>query len=228
MSIAQNLLQSIIEAALLAANKPLTNKDLLTLFDDEEQPDKTTLDEALKAIQASCDCRGFELVEVASGYRFQIKSELSHWVNKLWEEKPQKFSRATLETLALIAYRQPITRTEIEQVRGVAVSSQIIRSLMDRNWIKVIGHKEVPGRPAMYATTKYFLDYFKLKSLQELPTLNALQDLDEVEQLLAVDQTDDQVIGHEIEGQSSQLEVEASLSPAVSPNDASTSSSHSE
>ena len=190
MSIAQQLLQSIVEAALLAANKPLTLKDLLSLFEEDERPDMETLFSILELIKNGCDGRGFELVEVASGYRFQVKSDLSHWVNKLWEEKPQKYSRATLETLALIAYRQPITRTEIEQIRGVAVSSQIMRALMDRSWIRIIGHKEVPGRPAMY-TTKVFLDYFNLKSLDQLPTLNALQDLEVMDALIDEDIQDE-------------------------------------
>lgn len=178
MSVAPELLRKIVEAALMAAAKPLSISQLQTLFDEEEVPSKEEFEAAFEDIQTDISDRGFELVEVASGWRFQVKQELAPWISKLWEEKPKKYSRAMLETLALVAYRQPITRGDIEQIRGVAVSSDIMRSLMDRDWVKVVGHKDVPGRPAMYATTKDFLDYFNLKSLEQLPTLAEIRDLD--------------------------------------------------
>lgn len=141
-------------------------------------PEKDEEKAALQEIQSQCEGRAYSLVEVASGWRFQVREDLATWVNRLWEEKPQKYSRAMLETLALIAYRQPITRGDIEEVRGVAVSSHIIKTLTEREWVKVVGHRDVPGRPALYATTRHFLDYFNLKSLDELPTLGDLKDID--------------------------------------------------
>jgi segregation and condensation protein B len=184
MSISPDLLRKIVEAALLAAAKPLTVAQLQQLFEDDEQPSKAELMAAFEDIENDCADRGFELFEVASGWRFQVRQEYAQWVGRLWEEKPQKYSRALLETLALVAYRQPITRGEIEDVRGVAVSSNIIRTLQERHWVKVIGHRDVPGRPAMYATTRDFLDYFGMKSLEELPTLAALRDFDSLNQEL--------------------------------------------
>jgi segregation and condensation protein B len=178
MSVAPELLRKIVEAALMAAAKPLSISQLQALFDEEEVPSKEEFEAAFEDIQTDTTDRGFELVEVASGWRFQVKQGMAQWIGKLWEEKPKKYSRAMLETLALVAYRQPITRGDIEQIRGVAVSSDIMRSLLDRDWVKVVGHKDVPGRPAMYATTKDFLDYFNLKSLEQLPTLAEIRDLD--------------------------------------------------
>ncbi len=178
MSVAPELLRKIVEAALMAAAKPLSISQLQELFDEEDVPSKEEFEAAMEDIQTDIGDRGFELVEVATGWRFQVKQELAQWISKLWEEKPKKYSRAMLETLALVAYRQPITRGDIEQIRGVAVSSDIMRSLLDRDWVKVVGHKDVPGRPAMYATTKDFLDYFNLKSLEQLPTLAEIRDLD--------------------------------------------------
>lgn len=178
MSIEVNL-QAVLEAILLAAAKPLTEEQLLNLFEEEEKPSLAVLREALQALQHACETRGIELKEVASGYRFQIKQKWAPWVSKLWDEKPQKYSRALLETLALIAYRQPVTRGEIEDIRGVAVSTSIFKTLLeDREWIRMVGHKEVPGRPALFATTKGFLDYFGLKSLQELPSLPEIMNLE--------------------------------------------------
>lgn len=173
-------LKQIIEGALFAAAKPLSIAQLQDLFDAEQKPSKKELELVLVSLQKDCKNRGFQLLEVASGWRMQVRQELSPWVSRLWQEKPQRYSRALLETLALIAYRQPITRGEIEDVRGVAVSTQIIRTLEEREWVKVIGYKEVPGRPAMYATTKQFLDYFNFASLQQLPSLAELKDLDSV------------------------------------------------
>lgn len=182
MSVEPTLLKRVTEAAILASGKPLTIPHIQSLFDDDDnplsRPSKADVEATLLEIQSELGERGFELKEVASGWRFQVKQDLSPWVSRLWDEKPQKYSRALLETLSLIAYRQPITRGEIEEIRGVAVSSNIVKTLSERNWVKVIGHKDVPGRPAMYATTKDFLDYFNMSSLEDLPTLAEIRDLD--------------------------------------------------
>ena len=184
MSFDKQLLTQIIEGALLAVGQPLTVEKLATLFDDDEDhpepPSKEEIKAVLEDIQSNCDGRGFELVEVGTGWRFQVRAATAPWVNRMWEEKPQKYSRALLETLALIAYRQPITRGDIEEIRGVAVSSHIIKTLSEREWIKVVGHRDVPGRPSLYATTRQFLDYFNLKSLEELPSLGEIKDLEEL------------------------------------------------
>ncbi|TDT41600.1 segregation and condensation protein B [Halospina denitrificans] len=172
--------QKIVEGALLAADKPLSVEKLMAVFGEDERPTSTVIEHVLSRIEAGCEGRGFELKRVASGFRFQVREELSPWVGRLWEEKPQRYSRALLETLALIAYRQPITRGDIEEVRGVTVSTGIIRTLLDREWIRVVGHRDVPGRPAMYATTRSFLDYFNLQSLDELPPLSDVRDLDTI------------------------------------------------
>ncbi len=178
------LLRTIIEGAILASGQPMTVARLLELFDEEVAPAKEEIVAALADIQVACEERGFELKEVASGWRFQVRDNLAPWVNRLWEEKPQKYSRALLETLALIAYRQPITRGDIEEIRGVAVSSHIIKTLLERDWVKVVGHRDVPGRPSLYATTRQFLDYFNLKNLDELPSLSEIRDLDELNPVL--------------------------------------------
>jgi segregation and condensation protein B len=172
-------LKNIVEAALLAAGEPLSVDRLYSLF-EEEQPEKKAIKAAIEALQADCEGRGVELRELASGYRYQAKSDVSRWVSRLWEERAPRYSRALLETLALVAYRQPITRAEIEDIRGVAVSSSIMKTLMERGWVRIIGHRDVPGRPALYASTKEFLDYFNLKSLDDLPTLNELKDIDKI------------------------------------------------
>ena len=148
------------------------------LFDEHERPANEDLRNALVEVRERCEGRGYELIEVASGFRFQVRETLSPWVGRLWQERPQKYSRAVLETLALIAYRQPITRGEIEEIRGVAVSTPIIRTLNERDWIRVVGHRDVPGRPVLYATTRQFLDYFNLKSLDQLPALADIRDLE--------------------------------------------------
>lgn len=171
-------LVQIVEGALLAAGKPLAVQQLAELFDEPERPSNGDIREALAAVGERCAGRGFELVEVASGYRFQVRQSLAPWVGRLWQERPQKYSRALLETLALIAYRQPITRGEIEEIRGVAVSSNIIKTLQEREWVRVVGHRDVPGRPAMYATTRQFLDYFNLRNLDQLPPLAEIRDLE--------------------------------------------------
>ncbi len=171
-------LVQIIEGALLAAGRPLTVAQLAELFDEHERPDNNAIRDALTEAAARCEGRGFELQEVAGGFRFQVRQSLSPWVVRLWHERPQRYSRALLETLSLVAYRQPITRGEIEEIRGVAVSSNIIKTLHEREWIRVVGHRDVPGRPAMYATTRQFLDYFNLKSLDQLPALAEIRDLE--------------------------------------------------
>ncbi len=174
-------LKIILEALLLAADEPLTLDRLLAVFPEAEQPDRDALRAALAELTTDYAGRGLELVEVASGFRLQVPKAFAPWVSRLWEERAAQYSRALLETLALIAYRQPITRGEIEAVRGVSVSSSIMKTLQERGWIKVIGHREVPGRPALYATTRAFLDYFNLKSLSELPTLMAPRDLEVID-----------------------------------------------
>lgn len=188
-------LVQIIEGALLAAGRPLTVAQLGELFEEAERPDNTALREALAEVAERCEDRGFELQEVASGYRFQVRQNLSPWVARLWHERPQKYSRALLETLALVAYRQPITRGEIEEIRGVAVSSNIIKTLHEREWIRVVGHRDVPGRPAMYATTRQFLDYFNLKSLDQLPALAEIRDLDSLNAELGFSEPAQQAAG---------------------------------
>lgn len=180
----KDMLRKIVEGAILAAAQPLTIARILELFDEEVAPAKDEVLAALQDIQADNAERGFELKEVASGWRFQVRGETAPWVNRLWDEKPQKYSRALLETLALIAYRQPITRGDIEEIRGVAVSSHIMKTLMERDWVKVVGHRDVPGRPSLYATTRQFLDYFNLKNLEDLPSLSEIRDLDELNNVL--------------------------------------------
>jgi segregation and condensation protein B len=177
MSDVDNKVKMIVEGLLLAAGRPLTLDNIIQVFSKDEQPDSKELKLIMDSIAEDCADRGFELKEVASGFRFQVKQELSAWIAKLWEERPPRYTRALLETLALVAYRQPITRGDIEEIRGVGVSSNIVRTLLDREWIRVVGHRDVPGRPAMFATTKQFLDYFNLKSLQDLPPLSEIKDL---------------------------------------------------
>ncbi len=173
-----NKVKMIIEGLLLASSRPLSLNEIAQVFDESERPDKKELKKTIEIIETECSDRGFELQEVASGYRFQVKQELSTWVGKLWDERPPRYTRALLEILALIAYKQPITRGDIEEIRGVSVSPSIIRTLIDREWVRVVGHRDVPGRPAMFATTKTFLDYFNLKSLQDLPPLSEIKELD--------------------------------------------------
>ncbi len=172
-------IKNIIEAALLAAGEPVTVKRLLSLFVEQELT-HNDIAKAIELLSIDFQDRGIELVEVANGFRLQTKTILQPWIAKLWEEKPKKYTRALLETIALIAYRQPVTRGEIESVRGVAVSSNIIRTLMDREWIRVLGYRDVPGKPAMFGTTKEFLDYFNMKSLQDLPTLAEIKDIETI------------------------------------------------
>ncbi|MDF9777495.1 SMC-Scp complex subunit ScpB [Pseudomonas baetica] len=171
-------LAPLLEAFLLASGKPQSLESLFELFEEGERPEPPVFKKALAMLAKSCDGRAFELKEVASGYRLQIREKYSPWVGRLWEERPQRYSRAMLETMALIAYRQPITRGEIEDVRGVAVNSNIVKTLMEREWIRIVGYRDVPGKPAMFATTKAFLDHFNLKNLDDLPPLAELRELE--------------------------------------------------
>jgi segregation and condensation protein B len=175
-------LKRIVEAALLVAGRPLSIDQLDKLF-DRKQDDvaREAIRDCLEMLQQDCEQRGYELQQVASGFRLQVKQEYAPWISRLWDEKPPRYSRALLETLALIAYRQPITRAEIEDVRGVGVSSTVIKTLLERDWIRILGHKEVPGRPALYGSTRKFLDYFNLRSLDDLPSLAELKDLNELQ-----------------------------------------------
>lgn len=211
-------IKRIVEALLFASDKPMTVTQLQQTFPELEQPELDTLQQAVDEITEDYVLRPIELKKVASGYRFQVKPELSFWVGRLFEEKPPKYSRALLETLAIIAYRQPVTRGDIEDIRGVAVSSNIVRTLLEREWIKVIAHKEVPGRPALYGTTKQFLDYFDLSSLHELPTLQEIKELDlsvASNQQLMQDQSEEQEINRpevNIHGPETELKTEVESS----------------
>src|SRR5262245_813452 len=174
----ERYLKNVIEAALLAAGRPLSVAQLIEMFDAREQPEAAEVRAVLEELESDYADRGIELKEVASGFRIQIRHGVCDVVSRLWQERPQRYSRALLETLALIAYRQPITRAEIEEVRGVTVNPNIIRTLFERNWIRVVGHREVPGHPELLGTTREFLDYFNLKNLDELPSLAELRDMD--------------------------------------------------
>ena len=185
-------LSEILEALLLSASRPISIDDIVKVFEDPK-PSKDEIRNALNQIDQDCLTRGIELKKLASGYRLQVKQSLSQYIAKLWEEKPQKFSKATLETLSLIAYKQPITRGEIEEIRGVAVGTQLIRGLMERGWVKIVGQRDVPGRPSLYSTTKEFLDYFGLQHLRELPELPSLPDLTSIEHELPIDDPDESI-----------------------------------
>ena len=181
-------LKKILEGVLLAAGRPLPLDRLEALFSEHERPERDELVAVLDSISEECEGRGYELKKVSSGYRLQVRQELSEWVSRLWEEKPQRYSRALMETLSIIAYRQPITRGDIEKIRGVAVSTQIVQTLLEHEWVRIVGHRDVPGRPAMYATTKQFLDYFNLESLEQLPPLADIRDLEDINRGLALDE----------------------------------------
>jgi len=183
-------LKQIVEAALLASGKAMTLDKLLELFDEMEQPEKKELRAMLQELSEDYADRGIEIKEVASGWRIQVSRECAPWVSRLWEEKPGRYSRALMETLALIAYRQPITRGEIEDIRGVSVSTHIMRTLLEREWVRVVGQRDAPGKPSLYGTTREFLDYFGLKSLDELPTLAEIRDLDVINEELNLQEPD--------------------------------------
>ncbi|MDJ0929332.1 MAG: SMC-Scp complex subunit ScpB [Gammaproteobacteria bacterium] len=220
-------LKHIIEAALLAAGRPLSLDELRGLFGGERSaPPRQDVRAALMALQSDYDGRGLEVKEVASGYRIQVRAAMAPWLAKLWEERPPRYSRALMETLAIIAYRQPVTRGDVEEIRGVSVSTNIIRTLLERAWIRVVGHRDVPGKPEMFGTTREFLDYFGLKNLDQMPTLAELKDLDPVHvqlelpdvdeaagELAASDAPDDNVTS--IEDARAQTSESVSPEPAV-------------
>jgi len=213
-------LVQILEGALLAAGEPLSVQRMSLLFEENERPSKEDIRAAIKLVEERCEDRGYELVQVASGYRFQVRQDLATWVGRLWQERPARYSRALMETLSLIAYRQPITRGEIEEIRGVAVSTNIIKTLLEREWVRVVGHRDVPGRPAMYATTRQFLDYFNLKSLDQLPPLAEIKELDNLSGELALEvpeQASEADAAPEGEGEASQCGKE--LEDAETPDD---------
>ncbi|GAP67006.1 segregation and condensation protein B [Mizugakiibacter sediminis] len=185
-----NQLKRIVEAVLLAAAQPLSLAQIGALFTEEEAVGHEELARVLQSLQEDCAGRGVELAEVASGFRYQVRLDVHPWVARMWTERPSRYSRALLETLALIAYRQPITRAEIEQIRGVTVSSNIIKTLEEREWVRVVGYRDVPGKPALFGTTRAFLDYFNLKSLDELPTLAEIRDIDDIEPQLRFEDGD--------------------------------------
>jgi len=176
----ESYIKNVIEAALLAAGRPLQIAELAALFDEASRPAPAAIRDALTTLEADYAERGIEVKETATGFRIQVRRELANEVSRLWPERPPRYSRALLETLALIAYRQPITRAEIEAVRGVAVNPNIIKTLMERNWVRVVGQRDVPGRPELLATTKEFLDYFGLRSLEDLPPLEELKAMGDV------------------------------------------------
>ena len=187
---ARTSLKSILEAVLLAAGEPLSLAALATVFTDQDCPSNDEISKALEELGDDYAERGLELREVASGFRIQVREEANPWVARLWEERPQRYSRALLETLSLIAYRQPITRGDIEEVRGVSVRTNIIRTLQEREWIRVVGHRDVPGKPALFGTTRAFLDYFNLVSLDDLPSLAEIRDMESIEPELDLETTD--------------------------------------
>jgi segregation and condensation protein B len=218
-------LKPIIEAILSSADHPLSVDQLFNLFHgDIEQPGKDEIRQVLHELVDDYQARGLQIKQVASGFRFQANADYSVWISRLWEQKPPRYSRALLETLALIAYRQPITRGEIEAIRGVSVSSNIIKTLQEREWVKTLGHKDVPGKPSLYGTTNTFLDYFNLKSLNELPTLSELKDLDSFHPELAFNEDNlaasQYSEGENIEGEytevenTEEVEADSELDPA--------------
>jgi len=217
-----HILKNIIEAAISAAHKALSLDKLLSLFVEQDAVDKSMIHDAIEQLAQDYQGRGIELIEVSSGFRFQVVSSAAPWVSRLWDEKPQKYSRALLETLALVAYRQPVTRGEIEEIRGVSVSSQIMRTLVEREWVRIIGYRDVPGKPAMYASTRTFLDYFGLKKLDELPTLAEIRDLDTIDAELdfagteGLDSTkgseSEQEAENEIASDSERIDIDTALS----------------
>jgi len=208
-------LKNIVEAALLAAGRPMSIEQLLNLFPENEAPDRQAVRAALESLQTEYGERGIQLKEVASGWRIQVREEMSPWLSRLWQDRPARYSRALLETLALIAYRQPITRGEIEDIRGVSVSSNIMRTLMERGWVRIVGHRDVPGRPGMYATTREFLDYFGLKRLEDLPPLAEIRDLDSINVELDLGLTESASEPPQEEAEAYEEETDAESTPDV-------------
>lgn len=210
----EQLIKNVVEATLLAAARPLTIDQILVVFGDGPRPDRKKIRDALSALQEDYQERGMEVLEVASGFRIQVKTKYTDFISRLWDEKPPRYSRALMETLALIAYRQPITRGEIEEVRGVSVSTNIIRSLLERNWVRVVGHRDVPGKPEMFGTTKEFLDYFSLKRLDDLPTLAEIKDIDAVNEELDLVDPQQQDIANEASGSDDDTSEPEEAAPA--------------
>lgn len=209
-------LHRIIEGALFASSEPLSAERIAALFTEDERPEKKVIAQVLRELMGDYEDRGVELKQLASGYQFQVKADLAKWVKRLWETRPPRYSRALLETLVLIAYRQPITRGEIEEVRGVGVSSSIMKTLVEREWVKVVGHRDVPGKPGLYATTKAFLDYFGLKNLADLPPLTEVRDLDKLSEKLQqqLDAAVEQVVAEEnLVGETEVVETEVVDAP---------------
>jgi segregation and condensation protein B len=215
----EQYVKNVIEAALLAAGRPLTLDEMVSVFDERDSANVEEVRAAIAALSADYENRGIELIEVASGFRIQIRTQIAHPVSRLWQERPAKYSRALLETLALVAYRQPITRGEIEQIRGVAVNPNIIKTLLERGWIRVVGHRDVPGKPELLGTTREFLDYFGLKKLDDLPTLAQLKELEELRVQLTLPGAEPQIVG---EGAAGGVSAEEALdgSPQASAEDA--------
>jgi len=202
-----NEIKYFLEAALLAAGRPLNIDQLQGLFDGRMAPEKTEIRAAIAALNEEYEDRGIVVSEVASGFRMQVKASMADRLQKLWEERPPRYSRALFETLALIAYRQPITRGEIEEIRGVTVSSNITRQLLERDWVRVVGHRDVPGRPAMFGTTKGFLDYFSLKKLDDLPPLADLADWESLRQQLNLPEVEGRDGADELEAEMNESEL---------------------
>ena len=186
-------IKRIFEAALLAAGQPLSLAQLAALFDEQDAPSHEDIARSLEELRQDADGRGVELVEVASGFRYQVRQDVHVWVSRLWTERQTRYSRALLETLALIAYRQPITRAEIEQIRGVGVASSIVKTLEEREWVRVVGYRDLPGKPALFGTTKAFLDYFNLKSLDQLPPLSEIRDIEDLDPQLSLSPDDGRI-----------------------------------
>src|SRR5688572_14427190 len=210
-------LKHLIEATLLAAGRPVSTEQLLELFDERERPTTEELRTALEMLATEYQSRGIELIEVASGWRVQVRARCADLVSRLWQERPSRYSRALLETLALIAYRQPITRSEIEEIRGVSISSTIMRTLQERSWIRVVGHREVPGHPELLGTTREFLDYFGLRSLDQLPTLAELRDVETIGVQLELPGGEAPVEALEIEAASEVVDDDGDVSVDAAP-----------
>jgi segregation and condensation protein B len=205
----EQYVKNVIEAALLAAGRPVTLDELVAVFDERDAGNAEEVRAAIAVLAAEYETRGLELLEVASGYRIQIRATVAQPVSRLWQERPAKYSRALLETLALVAYRQPITRGEIEQIRGVAVNPNIIKTLLERSWIRVVGHRDVPGKPELLGTTREFLDYFSLKKLDDLPTLAQLKELEDLRVQLSLPGAEPEVVAAAEEGAEPAGELEA-------------------
>jgi len=200
-------MKNVVEAALLAAGRPLSIDELVGVFDERDESGREDVRGAIAALKEDYASRGIELVEIASGFRIQIKSDVAQPVSRLWQERPAKYSRALLETLALVAYRQPITRGEIEQIRGVAVNPNIIKTLLERSWIRVVGHRDVPGKPELLGTTREFLDYFSLKKLDDLPTLAQLKELEDLRVQLSLPGAEPEVAAPDMETPAAQADA---------------------